>query len=139
MASPEELDLAHASLRKDLQALQDVVSADCDATPLRMGNRLAMARTQVTEHFAWEESNGWATAILQQEPRLEHAVRHLLQEHRELTQSLDTLIDEAAAIQHADKPFREKVLRWIERVRDHEARENELLEEAFEEDLGAGD
>jgi hypothetical protein len=38
-----------------------------------------------------------------------------------------------------DKLFREKVLRWIERVRDHEARENELLEEAFEEDLGAGD
>jgi hypothetical protein len=139
MASPGELDLAHASLRKDLQALQDVVSADCDVTPLTMGNRLATARTQVAEHFAWEEKNGWSAAILLQEPRLEHAVRHLLQEHRELTQSLNTLIDEAESIQRVDKLFREKVLRWIERVRDHEARENELLEEAFEEDLGAGD
>jgi hypothetical protein len=35
--------------------------------------------------------------------------------------------------------FREKVLRWIQRIHDHEARESDLLEDAFIEDLEAGD
>jgi hypothetical protein len=124
---------------QDLQAFEDAVRAPFGLTPLAMGNRLASARKEVTEHFAWEEKSGWTGAVLKQAPRLEHAVRHLVQQHRELAQSLDTLIDEAAAIPHVDETFREKVLRWIERVREHEAQENELLEEAFVADLGAGD
>jgi hypothetical protein len=139
MAGFEELDHAHASLMRHLQALEDAARGEGGLTPLNVGNRLAAARKQVTEHFACEEKNGWTDVVLKREPRLEHAIGHLLDEHRELAQSLDTLIDEAGTIQPLDNVFREKVLRWIERVRDHEAREIELLEDAFVKDLGAGD
>jgi hypothetical protein len=78
-------------------------------------------------------------AVRKQEPRLEHAVQILIHEHRQLVESLDTLIDEVEARARLDDAVRQKVLRWIKHVREHETRENELLEDAFVEDLGAGD
>ncbi len=78
-------------------------------------------------------------AVRKQEPRLEHAIQNLIDEHRELVRSLDTLIEEAEAKNKLEDVFRQKVHRWIERVREHESRENGLLEDAFVEDLGAGD
>jgi hypothetical protein len=95
--------------------------------------------THVTSHFAVEERNGWMDQALKREPRLDHAIRAVHEEHLELVHSLGTLIDEAEAVEELDEAFRDKLRRWIHRVRDHEARENEILEDAFVEDLGAGD
>jgi len=138
-ATGEKLDRAHASLLEDLRKLEDSLHASAGLHPLKLRAQLAVTHTQITDHFGFEEQNGWKDAVLKQEPRLEHAARGLVDEHRQLVRSLDTLIEEVEDAQNLDDVFREKVLRWIQRVRDHEARENDLLEDAFVEDLGAGD
>lgn len=138
-SSEEELVVTHASLMTNLQGLQDDLSAPGELTPLKLGAQLARIRKQIMEHFASEEKDGWTAALLKQEPRLEHSVRDLLAEHRELLQSLDTLLDAVEAIPLVAQALRAKVLRWIEHVRDHESRESALLEEALVEDIGSGD
>ena len=139
IAAADGLTRAHESLLHDLEKLEQIFRAGSTASPLKLSSELVAARTLVCDHFGLEEKYGWKDAVLQREPRLEHAVQGLVEEHRHLVQSLDTLIEETNEAKWLDDAFRAKVRRWIGRVRDHEAREDKLLEEAFVEDLGAGD
>ena len=78
-------------------------------------------------------------AVLTRAPHLERTVNHLRGEHDELRRSLAALAKEAGGAQGPGADFREKVRHWIQRVRDHEARENLLVEDAFNRDLAAED
>jgi hypothetical protein len=49
------------------------------------------------------------------------------------------LVAEARAVTALDEPFRGKVRAWGERVRQHEARENDLVQDAFNWDIAAED
>jgi hypothetical protein len=49
------------------------------------------------------------------------------------------LIEQAKAATSLDDSFREEVRGWVERVRQHAARENELVQDAFNLDIGAED
>jgi hypothetical protein len=138
--TPENLGKAHASLLEDLRKLEQSLRAGgAGVSTLDVRTQLASTHTHITNHFGFQEQNGWRDSVRKQEPRLDHAVQNLLEEHRQLVQSLNTLSGEAEAIEDLDDAFRDKVLRWIHRVRDHEARENDLLEDAIVEDLGTGD
>jgi hypothetical protein len=55
-----------------------------------------------------------------------------------LAASLDALL-EAAAGRGPPEALRAGVLSWVERVRDHEARENALVQDTFNVDLSAED
>jgi hypothetical protein len=136
----EELSQATASVLDDLQKLEHVVLASPPVSVSDILNTLSTARSHVTDHFEFEEKEkGWMEAVRKREPRLEHAVSSLIEEHRQLVKSLNTLVEEAIAEAKLEEAFRQKVMQWIQRVREHELRENELLEDVFAEDLGAGD
>ena len=77
--------------------------------------------------------------VRKREPRLERAVQQLADEHQLLMQSLDALISEFWAATSLDSAFPEKVQAWVERIRDHEARETRLVQDAFDLDIGAED
>jgi hypothetical protein len=138
-STADDLGRAHVSLLDDLRTLEQAFHLGPEASGLNVLNRLMTTHSHITDHFGFEEQSGWTDAVRKQEPRLEHAIQNLVDEHRELVQSLDTLIEEAEAQNKLGDVFYQKVQRWIERVREHETRENELLEDAFVEDLGAGD
>jgi hemerythrin-like domain-containing protein len=135
----EVLGRAHAALLTDLTKLKETLQPGSGASLLEVCAQLAATHKHVTDHFGFEEQNGWIDVVRRQESRWEHAIGQLVQEHRQLVKSLETLIEEADAAQNLNLVFCEKVLRWIERVIDHETRENELFEDAFVTDLGAGD
>jgi AraC-like DNA-binding protein len=137
--SAQELGRAHAALLYDLQILEQVLQSSGGPRLSELRSKLAAIQTHITTHFDYEEQSGWANSVLMQQPRLEHAVESLLQEHRELVAGLETLLEEAVGHDVLPAGFGGKVLRWIQRVRAHEARENDLLERAFIEDLGTGD
>lgn len=101
--------------------------------------RLGAARTHITEHFRFEEQNGYMDRVRKHEPRLERAIQQLGDEHRQLAQSLDALIEQARVATSLDEAFREKVRAWVEGVRQHEVRENDLVQDAFNLDIGAED
>jgi hypothetical protein len=138
-ATAAEIDRVHLLLFESLRGLEHALATESEVSPICVLNQLTATHGQITEHFQFEEQNGWMDEVRKQEPRLEHAIEGLREEHRELVQSLDTLIEELKAKEKLNEAGRHKIVRWIERVRAHESRENELLEDAFEEDLGAGD
>jgi hypothetical protein len=93
----------------------------------------------LTEHFRFEEQNGYMDVVREREPRLERTIQQLAEEHGQLTRSLDALIKEAGKATSLGDALREAILSWIECVRQHEARENDLVQDAFDLDIGVED
>jgi hypothetical protein len=136
----EEPSQANASVLDDVQKLEHAVLASPQVSVAHILDTLSTTRRHVTDHFEFEEKErGWMEAVRKREPRLEHAVCSLIEEHRELVKSLNTLVEKANAQAKVEEAFRQRVLQWIQRVREHELRENELLQDVFAENLGAGD
>jgi hypothetical protein len=130
---------AHAVLHEDLHRLEDVAhpTARHDAALLRV--RLGITQAHLVEHFRFEEHNGYMDAVRKREPRLERTVELLADEHRQLAQSLAELIEEAEAATGVGDALRDGIRGWVQRVRRHEALENDVVQDAFTLDIGAED
>jgi hypothetical protein len=135
----EALGRAHAALLKDLRQLQEAARSGSGESLTEFRVRLDATHTHLTEHFRFEEQNGYLDAVRKREPRLERMVQQLAEEHRELAQDLDALRAEARAATSLEDRFPDKVRHWVERVRQHELRENDLVQDAFNLDLSAED
>jgi hemerythrin-like domain-containing protein len=139
MSVAEALRQAHVALLEDLRQLEEasrVVSAE-GLAELRI--RLGARHTHLTEHFRFEEQNGYMDTVRQREPRLERTIQQLGEEHGQLRQALEVLLGEAGTAIGLGDRFREEVREWIERVRQHEAREDDLVQDAFVLDITAED
>jgi len=130
---------AHKALIDDLQKLEE--SADPVTMPklTDLRSKLDATRTHVTEHFRFEEQNGYMDEVRKREPRFERAIQHLAAEHRHLAQSLETLIGAAKTAASLDETLRDAVRRWVNDVQQHEIRENDLVQDAFDQDIGGED
>jgi hemerythrin len=135
----EALRQAHLALLADLRELEL-------AEPPSSGDGLAELRAQlgevhahITEHFRFEEQNGYMDALRKREPRFERAIEQLAEEHRQLRQSLESLIRQSTAAASLDQTLREQIRQWIKRVRQHEVRENDLVQDVFDLDIGTND
>jgi hemerythrin-like domain-containing protein len=136
-SAAEALGRAHKALLNDLQKLQEAAAASAKVSDLR--DRLQATRRHITEHFRFEEQNGYLDAVRKREPRLDRVINELAQEHRQLAQSLDGLIAEAQSASVAAPAFCAQVRDWVDSVRQHETRENDLVLDAFNQDLSAED
>jgi hemerythrin-like domain-containing protein len=135
----EALERAHAALLEDLFKLEEVaLSASGDGLVV-LRARLDATNTHILQHFAFEEENGYLDAVRKREPRLERAIQQLAEEHRQLRQSIEALVGEARAATSLDPVLREGVRRWIKNIRQHEARENDLVLGAFNQDISPED
>jgi hemerythrin-like domain-containing protein len=139
LSATEALSRAHTALREDLRRLDETVrrAAADDCPSVRAC--LDATRAHITEHFRIEEENGYLGTVRKREPRLEHAIQQLVEEHRQLTRSLQALIATANADATVDEAFRTEVRKWIDHIRRHEKRENDLVQEAFNLDIGPED
>ncbi len=135
----EALGRAHTALLADLRELAQAARPSSGEGLADLRARLVATQTHVTEHFRFEEQNGYMDAVREREPRLERAVRQLAEEHRQLAQSLEVLIGQAGAATSLGDSLREEVQEWVERARRHELRENDLVQDAFNLDIGAED
>jgi hypothetical protein len=138
MSLTEALGLTHAALLEELYELEEAARSPA-AGPGVLGARLAKARTHLATHFRFEEEDGYMDVVLQREPQRGRAVEELRQEHRRLAESLDALISEAGPAGQPAEAFRAKVRAWVGSVRDHESRENALVQAVFNLDVGAED
>jgi predicted PilT family ATPase len=135
----ETLTRAHEALLEDLRKLAEAVRPASTEGLAELRARLDATRGHIAEHFRFEEQNGYMDAVRKREPRLERTIQQLADEHRELLQSLDAVIEEARAAPGLDGTLREEVRQWGEAVRRHEVRENDLVQDAFNLDIGAED
>jgi hypothetical protein len=135
----EALHQAHVALFGDLKDLENAAHAVLGAGSAAMMSHLERARMHITEHFRFEEQNGYMSVVLEREPNLARAVEQLLDEHIQLALKLESLLERMKAGQPLEEEFRDQVRAWVESVRQHEARENRLVQNAFNMDLGAED
>jgi len=133
------LGRAHTALLDDLRKLEEEIRSTSREGLVDLRARLGATQKHITEHFRFEEQNGYLDVVRKREPRLERAIQQLAAEHRQLAQALDALIGEAAAAANLNDSFRERVPAWVEEVRRHEVRENDLVLDAFNSDIGAED
>lgn len=96
-------------------------------------------------HFTLEEACGYFDNPVLASPRLSHESLLLRAQHRALYLEISELVERAARdydrkreadwITMVAKAF----MRFYRRFEKHEARENALIQQAYEEDLGGGD
>lgn len=107
--------------------------------------RLSQLRDQIALHFALEEAYGYFDDPVEVAPRLSYAAENLRNEHRSLYMDLTTIVERAERLLHSEQLA--TLALWIgpefidfdAALRDHESRENELIYEAYDTDLGTGD
>jgi len=78
-------------------------------------------------------------SVIEHEPRLDRSTQVLLEEHAQLLHSLNALIEEAESKIKLSDAFRKKVRSWVKDFRQHETRENALVGDAYNLDIGAED
>jgi chromosome segregation ATPase len=130
---------AHQVLRHDLERLKAEIQPSSQAGVLDLCDRLGAVRDHVANHFRLEEQNGYMDVVAKRQPRLNRAIRQLAEEHAGLLQSLDDIIAEAIRTTAVDDRLRKRITTWLESVHNHEDRENRLIEDAFELDIGTND
>jgi hypothetical protein len=130
----DEMHRVHSALCADLGRLQGALT-----TPDRARQFLAELRDHVADHFLYEQEGGYMAAVLERRPQSARVVQRLLAEHRPLLEGLDALLREARAAGQIDDGFRARVGAWAELLRRHEAEENVLVEDAFNQDIGQKD
>jgi hemerythrin-like domain-containing protein len=135
----EALRQAHMTLLVDLQDLEGIARMVPTGGPTTLFARLIATRDHLATHFRFEEKDGYMDAVRKREPHFEHAVSRLGIEHGQIMQSLDGLVNRASRVEVPDDRLRQDVLHWLDRLRNHEHRENELVQEALNTDFGAGD
>jgi hypothetical protein len=134
----EKLIQAHAALSDDLRKLKELLRSPCVAIA-DVRKRLAKTRTHVEDHFDFEERNGYLDSVRKREVRLAHSIDRLAHEHASLLDTLDALVAATEAASSLDGGLRDEILKWIGELRQHEVRENELVQDAFNFDIGAED
>ena len=137
--SPEALKKAHEALLDDLQGLERALHSPGGEDSAAISARLGRTQAHITQHFRFEEANGYMSAVLKKKPHLERVAGQLLGDHLQLAQTLSRLVDEAKTATKLDARFSTRVRAWIEDVRQHESRENQLVQEAFNVDMDAED
>ncbi len=135
----EALGRAHAALLADLSRLEEAARPSRAEGPPDLRQHLQATRAHILEHFRFEERNGYMDGVVERAPHLERVVCELAQEHRHLKESLDALLAEAGPGKGRDEAYCAKILHWLERVRRHETRENELVQDAFNLDISPED
>lgn len=106
---------------------------------------LSELRDQLALHFALEEAYGYFDEPLHVAPQLAEKAGEIRAEHQELYLEFSDLVDRAERMFFAGQTA--ALALWVgpqfldfdARIRDHEERENELIYDAFESDIGVGD
>lgn len=125
---------------KDLTARLAPLSGACHPGELRndISGRLARLQSELAEHFAHEERVGFLPEATAQAPRLTRRARNIISEHDLLRAELSKVVGALARGSGDWTVVREDWDSFTSLLREHEKKENELINEAYLDDLGGG-
>lgn len=129
----------HDALRADLHDLEVIANPATPQAIEKLRERLAEVREHVLAHFRSEEDGGWFAHIERMQPRLCKAVQDLVEEHARLREALERLWEACCQANCIDSSIREPLRAFIATMRSHESREDDLIQEAYNRDIGPGD
>jgi hypothetical protein len=110
----EDLVQAHVAFRADWEQLAESVRPSSAASLEDVRAELGEVHRHASEHFRLEEQSEWMTKIKKRGPKLERLVQRLREEHRELLEAIDTLLEVVQAAKSLDDGLRDKIHNWVE-------------------------
>jgi hypothetical protein len=131
----------HQRLKERLERLESQLSS-ASLTRAQADRELARLEAELEEHFAREESGGFFREILDFSPELGERIHELLRQHQEFRavfRSLRKTCRWACSEGGARDGWLAELADFHRRYDEHECAECELLHEAMQRDLGAGD
>lgn len=130
---------SHMALFKSMRQLKELIRPHEDRERAALVDQLIHVRNVLAEHFAFEQRPQYLAGVLEQNPELEHKVQELRSEHLVLSEGLDNLIEDGLVSRCPIQELRKRTLEWLSLIRFHESRENRLLQDAIDLDIGTED
>jgi hypothetical protein len=130
----------HRELHDLLVEARGALAGPLAQTPAR--ERLRALREHLASHFEQEEEGGYLEESLARMPRLARDVRAVLGEHPGLLAELDGLLDHLSARDIGEVAWRQAghdFEAFASHLLAHERRENAVVQEGYNEDLGLVD
>lgn len=139
----EQIRAQHFELGRLIRALEKAFAALASECEDEARSRHVLALLEdldraLPEHFALEERGGYFFEVVEVAPRLRPRAERLQRSHVEFREQSRAVLELArSAVGAPDKWERWKQLtaEFLKRLRQHEADENELVREAFRDDL----
>lgn len=133
-SSLDEIAEEHRALGVALKSLEAA------ADPAAILPQLEELRGLLERHFAGEEaSDGLPKAVGTNAPHLLAALEGIFDEHREFLKDLDVLTAETRACIARGAELKSSVVEFVDRMREHEVRETQLIGDAVYTDVGSGE
>jgi hypothetical protein len=132
-------------LRELLSQATKCFAQPCYQHPASRLRILTELRDQLAMHFALENAYGYLADVVDYAPRLCERAHAMLAEHEELFREISHLVEDAeSSFEGVPRSTAQRRLAWKffefrDHFLDHESRENELIMDAFDEDIGVGD
>ncbi len=137
----EKILAEHKHLRTLLRESEGHLEQPADSAAWLEGLRemLSGLIAVCSEHFELEEQNGMHVQLRDQSPRLAHRLKELLSDHARLLEALQQLVADLPTRTVAPNeagPLKDRVLGVLGELREHERAENEVMMDAYWDDLG---
>ena len=130
-------------LLSDLEECLDRRPYDPQRWPAELKEKLVRLASALREHFECEESGALFRRLPERHPSLAAPLARLEAEHPKMLDALDTLLRKAEILDEPEtldlRELSAHVQLFAARFRRHEAAENELVVEAYWNDVGVGD
>ena len=141
LSAIKQVEQEHEELRELIGTIHKTL-ADPTSTVTQVREKLVALCDKLESHFRTEEEDGFFTQITDQAPRLTDQADKLCDEHRTMLDEAKSLAiraircDQFHELQQEIQPaFHE----FSKHLMHHESEENEMLQEAYWEDIGPGD
>jgi iron-sulfur cluster repair protein YtfE (RIC family) len=115
------------------------------APPRQLADLVSSLRDRLGMHFSLEEAFGYFEDAVSVAPRLNRLANELREEHSGLFVEVCDLVEQAERLQYGETPanavrsLAENFNDFYRRFQDHDARENEMILQALDDDIGVGD
>jgi iron-sulfur cluster repair protein YtfE (RIC family) len=133
------------SVERELSALailaEEEGGDEAEETVMRVLSLLTALRRELKEHFALEESVGFLAAAADAAPRLSRRASRLTREHADVDAALARLLQDLLSSQKSPERWAtllEVFAGLSETLLAHERAEEEMVRQAFMDDLGGG-
>ena len=132
----------HLHLHQLFEDLANSLTASQRTTQVAFVGGLSQLKSELLAHFDHEEMSGYFTDAIEVAPRLKSRADKLLEEHPQLAKTLDRLLGIAESGDPTDswwKSMTEAFAQFHEEFDEHERGETELIQEAYNRDVGTDD
>ncbi len=143
----QEIKDVHQELWRAFTELQGIChdAQQIHERPRDVVELLIQLRDQLALHFSLEEAYGYFDDPIRVAPHLSESAKRLRDEHEVLYGTFATLTEDmeerhrSGELPKSSDELVERFSRYYTEMQSHEARENELILRAYDDDIGVGD